>query len=122
MTYPESAGRWAARLTGGHEETVPMATSKHRTRPPLAWADLVAAALRHWQRLRLLVRREGLKALLASAIYDEHWHQHEAERQDGCGVARDWYLSLAASDRFVQQQLRVEIARVEARLWPARTA
>lgn len=99
-----------------------MTTHKHTAHSTWSWADLVAHVARQWLRLRLLARREALKALLASACYDEQWHEHEAQRQGGCAAARDWYLSLAASDRFVQQQLRVEIARVEARLWPARTA
>lgn len=121
MTYPESTGRWATRMTGCSAETMP--TSAQKPRAARQWVHLVASAIAiQWRRLCLLARREALNALLASATYDEHWHEHEAQQQTECKVARDWYLSLAASDRFVQQQLRVEIARVEARLWPARTA
>jgi hypothetical protein len=80
-------------------------------------------SIRHCMaRLRLHIKRAYLRMLLGSAEYDEHHHEHEATRADFrgehslCGM----HTSLAASDRFVQQRLRVELARVESALWPTR--
>jgi hypothetical protein len=69
--------------------------------------------------LRLHARRLYLRVLLASAEYDQHWHEHQADRA-ASAADRDYWASLAASDRFVQQQLRVAISRVESALWPVR--
>jgi hypothetical protein len=76
------------------------------------------------RRAKLRMRLAYLRVLLSSAVYDEHHHTHEAQRayfrgdSDMCGML----AAQAASDRFVSQRLRVEIARVESALWPAREA
>lgn len=83
------------------------------------------SALRHAaRRARLLVRLHYLRMLLGSAVYDEHHHAHEAQRAGFRGEAamHDLLVAQAASDRFVSQRLRVEIARVESALWPVRGA
>lgn len=83
------------------------------------------SALRHAaRRFKLLARLGYLRMLLSSAVCDEHHHAHEAQRAGFRGEAAmcDMLTSQAASDRFVAQRLRVEIARVEAKLWPVRGA
>jgi hypothetical protein len=100
-----------------------LANTRHR-----GAADACAAALsalrRAGHRAKLRMRLAYLRVLLGSAVYDEHHHAHEAQRSAFRGEAamRDMLVSQAASDRFVQQRLRVEIARVESALWPVRGA
>lgn len=84
----------------------------------------VAGLAHQWRHLGLLARRQYLQMLLNAAVFDECWHANEALLAGLAGeVAKDkWLSTQAASDRFVAQRLRVEIARVEAKLWPVRGA
>jgi environmental stress-induced protein Ves len=94
----------------------------HHASPADAWAATRDALRRAGRTARLHVRLQYLRMLLASATYDQHHHANEAQRAAFRGEAsmHDLLAAQAASDRFVAQRLRVEIARVEAALWPVR--
>jgi hypothetical protein len=84
----------------------------------------VGRVTHQWRRLGLLARRQYLQMLLNAAVFDEGWHANEALLAGMAGEeAKDkWLSSQAANDRLVAQRLRVELARVEAALWPVRGA
>jgi hypothetical protein len=83
--------------------------------------DAASTAVR---RLRLHARLAYLRWLVASAEFDERCAEQEAQRSGWRGRAawRDTHNARADAARARQQELRVEIAGVEAALWPVRGA
>jgi hypothetical protein len=81
--------------------------------------DVASRAVR-WARLR--ARLAYLRMLLSAAAFDQQCAEQDAQRSGWQGQAawRDMHLARAASARSYQGLLRVEIAGVEAALWPVR--
>lgn len=79
-------------------------------------------ASRAWRWAGLRARLAYLRMLHASAKFDEDCAEQDAQRSGWQGQAawRDMHLARAAAARARQQVLRVQIAGVEAALWPVR--